>query len=66
MLVKYTRDQAEGADARILSGLGKQIMTAAKALGQTVTLPHAPDSGSGAATPTAVGAPMMARVNLTA
>ncbi len=67
MLVKYTRDQAEGADGRTLSALGKQIMTAARALGQNVTPPHAPvNSDAGSATSTAGAGPTMARIDLTA
>jgi hypothetical protein len=42
MLVKYTYDQSHGMDATTLSTLGKQIVAAAKALGQHVTLPQAP------------------------
>ena len=64
LLVKYTRDQAQGADPRILSALGKQITAAAKALGQHVTLPHAPP-GSGAR-PAAQGAATAAKINVTA
>jgi hypothetical protein len=64
MLVKYTRDQAEDADPQILSALGKQITAAAKALGQHVTLPHAPPgSTAGSATQ---GAPTAAKINVTA
>ena len=67
MLVKYTRDQAEGANGRTLSALGKQIMTAAKALGQNVTLPHATaNAEAGSAAPIAGAAPKMARIDLTA
>jgi hypothetical protein len=51
MLVAYARDQLQGADPRILSAIGKEILTAVKALGQHVTLPPAP-TGSGAAAAT--------------
>ena len=64
LLVRYTRDQAQGADPRILSALGKQITAAAKALGQHVTLPHAPP-GSGAR-PATQGAATAAKINVTA
>jgi hypothetical protein len=67
MLVKYTRDQAEGADGRTLSALSKQIMTAARALGQNVMPPHPPvNSNAGSATSMAGVGPTMARINLTA
>jgi hypothetical protein len=42
MLVKYTYDQSHGMDPTTLSALGKQFTAAAKALGQHVSLPHAP------------------------
>ncbi|MBV9247889.1 MAG: hypothetical protein JO227_01395 [Acetobacteraceae bacterium] len=42
MLTKYAYDQSHGADETTLAALGKQIMAAAKALGQHVTLPNAP------------------------
>jgi len=42
MLATYTRDQSHGIDAGTLSVLGKQILAAAKAIGQHVTLPQAP------------------------
>jgi hypothetical protein len=65
LLVKYAHDQSQGADARTLSALGKQIMAAAKALGQHVTLPNAPASSSpGLTTQPAGAAPAM--VNVTA
>jgi hypothetical protein len=67
LLVKYTRDQAQGTDARILSALGKQIMAAAKALGQHVTLPHAPPaSAAGSASQAESGASKTKMVNVTA
>ena len=44
MLATYARDVSRGVDAGTVSNLGKQIMSAAKALGQHVTLPHAPAS----------------------
>jgi hypothetical protein len=46
MLSKYAYDQSHGIDGKTLSALGKQIMAAAKALGQHVTLPRAPASSS--------------------
>lgn len=56
MLAKYTRDQTRGTDAGSLSNLGAQIMAAAKAIGQHVTLPHAPASpGAASATAAASG-----------
>jgi hypothetical protein len=64
LLVKYTRDQAQRADPRILSALGKQITAAAKALGQHVTLPHAPPSSG--ARPATQGATTTAKINVTA
>lgn len=64
MLTTYTRYQSHGADAGILSKLGRQILAAAKALGQHVTLPHAPTSA--AATPTARAMPANGKVDLTA
>jgi hypothetical protein len=53
MLVKYARDQQNGVGGSTLSTLGKQILTAAKALGQHVTLPKAPAASGGAATASA-------------
>ena len=41
LLAKYTYDQARGTDQTTLANLGKQILAAAKALGQHVTLPRA-------------------------
>jgi hypothetical protein len=64
LLVKYTRDQAEDADPKILSALGKQITAAAKTLGQHVTLPHAPPSSG--ARPATQGAATAAKINVTA
>jgi hypothetical protein len=64
LLVKYSRDQALGADTQVLSALGKQITAAAKALGQHVTLPHAPSSSG--ARPATPGATAMAKIDLTA
>lgn len=64
LLTQYKFDQAHGAAANTLSGLGRQIFAAAKAAGQRVTLPHSP-----AAVDTATAAPTAAaagRVNLTA
>jgi hypothetical protein len=50
---KYVYDQMHGVDARTLSARGKQIIAAAKALGQTVTLPTAPPSSAAAPAATA-------------
>jgi hypothetical protein len=50
MLAMYARDQQHGVDGTTLSSLGKQIMAAAKALGQHVTLPRAPAGRAGAST----------------
>jgi hypothetical protein len=58
---KYVYDQTHGVDARTISALGKQILAAAKALGQTVTLPPAPASSAAAPAATAPG-----KVNVTA
>jgi hypothetical protein len=67
MLVTYARDQLHGADPRILSALGKQILVAAKALGQHVTLPRAPASSvATSATPAATPAAEKGKVNVTA
>ena len=55
MLVTYTRDQSHGADPATLSSLSKQIMAAAKALGQHVTLPKAPASAQAAPAATPKG-----------
>jgi hypothetical protein len=67
MLVTYARDQLHGADPRILSALGKQILAAAKALGQNVTLPRAPaGSAAASAIPAAAPAAEKGKVNVTA
>jgi hypothetical protein len=67
MLVTYARYQSRGTDATTLSNLGKQIMAAAKAIGQHVTLPHAPASSGGASVmPTASAAQEKGKVNVTA
>ena len=42
LLTRYAYDQSQGLDAAALAKLGRQITSAAKALGQHVTLPHAP------------------------
>jgi hypothetical protein len=65
MLATYARDQSRGTDAGTLSNLGKQIMTAAKAIGQHVTLPHAP-AGAASATPAASAVQEKGKVNVTA
>jgi hypothetical protein len=51
LMVKYAHDQSSGADPRIIAALGKQIMPAAKALNQHVTLPRAPAGASANAAP---------------
>jgi hypothetical protein len=67
MLATYARDQSRGTDAGTLSNLGKQIMTAAKAIGQHVTLPHAPaGDGAASATPAARTVQEEGKVNVTA
>ena len=66
MLATYTRYQAHGADTGILSNLGKQILAAAKTLGQHVTLPRAPvRAGAASAPPAASATPTKGKVNLT-
>ncbi len=65
MLATYARDQSHGTDARTLSNLGKQIMAAAKAIGQHVTLPRAP-AGTASATPAASAVQQKGKVNVTA
>jgi hypothetical protein len=69
MLVTYARDQSHGMDAATLSSLGKQILAAAKALGQRVTLPHAAASASASAaseTSAASAASTKGKVDVTA
>jgi hypothetical protein len=56
MMARYARDQTHGTDAGSLSNLGAQIIAAAKAIGQHVTLPHAPASPGVASATTAVTA----------
>lgn len=65
MLATYSRDQSEGTDARTLSALGKQILAAAKSLGEHVTLPHA-SAGAGSPKPATNEASEKGRVNVTA
>ena len=50
MLATYARDQSHGIGGSTLSALGKQILAAAKALGQHVTLPQAPAPAGSEAT----------------
>jgi hypothetical protein len=64
MLARYAHDQTRGTDAGTLSNLGKEIMAAAKAIGQHVTLPHAPASPGAASATTAVS-PANGRVDVT-
>jgi hypothetical protein len=67
MLATYARDVSRGVDAGTLSNLGKQIMAAAKAMGQHVTLPQAPaSSGAASATSAASVPPAKGVVNVTA
>lgn len=67
MLATYKQYQSHGADAGMLSKLGKQILAAAKALGQHVTLPRAPaNAGAAQAAPAASAAPGKGKVNITA
>lgn len=49
LLNRYTYDQSHGADPAALARLGRQITSAAKALGQHVTLPKAPAEQASAA-----------------
>jgi hypothetical protein len=56
MMARYAYDQTRGTDAGSLSNLGAQIIAAAKAIGQHVTLPHAPAGSSVASATTAVTA----------
>lgn len=49
LLNRYTYDLSHGADAAALVKLGRQITSAAKALGQHVTLPTAPAAQAPAA-----------------
>jgi hypothetical protein len=51
LMVKYAHDQSSGVDPRIIAALGKQIIAAAKALNQHVTLPQAPAGASASAAP---------------
>ncbi|HTI81559.1 MAG TPA: hypothetical protein VL614_14010 [Acetobacteraceae bacterium] len=49
LLNRYTYDLSHGSDAAALAKLGRQITSAAKALGQHVTLPTAPTTQASAA-----------------
>ena len=67
LLGLYRRDQANGAAANVLSGLGKQILAAAKAAGQHVTLPQASSNVSAAPAATVASSPSdTGKVNVTA
>jgi hypothetical protein len=67
LLNRYKIDQANGAPANSLTGLGRQIFAAAKAAGQRVTLPHAPAAaGAVSAAPIATAAAETGRVDVTA
>jgi cobalamin biosynthesis Mg chelatase CobN len=67
LLSKYKNDLAHGQPASRLSGLGRQIMAAAKAAGQNVSLPRAPaNSGEPAAPPVANTAPEVGKIGVIA
>ena len=61
MLAKYAYDQSHGIDAGTLAKLGRQITTAAKALGQHVTLPQA-----ATAAPAQIAVAPKGKINVTA
>ena len=63
MLATYARDQSHGTDSRTLAALSKQIMSAAKAIGVHVTLPHAQPASVAAQ---GNSAPVKGKVNVTA
>jgi hypothetical protein len=67
LLSKYAYDQSHGVAASTLSSLGRQIMAAAKGLGQNVTLPRASGgSGTTPAAPVANTSRESDRLNVTA
>ena len=67
LLNTYRNDQSHGAPASILSSLGRQIMTAAQAAKQHVTLPRGSPSAGAASAPSVATPPSeAAKVNLTA
>ena len=67
LLNTYRNDQSHHAPASTLSGLGRQIMAAAKAVGQRVTLPRgSPSADAASATPVASPPPQAAKVDVTA
>jgi hypothetical protein len=67
LLTKYAYDQSHGSDAQTIATLGKQILAAAKGLGQHVTLPQAPASSPASPPPPTAGAAHVAgKVNVTA
>jgi hypothetical protein len=65
LLNRYKIDQANGAPANSLTGLGRQILAAAKASGQHVTLPHAP-AAAGAVSAPPIAATEAGKVDVTA
>jgi len=66
-LGKYKADLSHGQAASTLSGLARQIRSAAKDAGQNVALPRAPaNSGGTAPPPVATPAPTPGKVNVTA
>ncbi len=67
LMAKNKADLSRGMAAGTLSGLGRQIMAAAKAAGQHVSLPSAPGgSAEAAAAPITAPAPAVGKVNITA
>jgi hypothetical protein len=67
LLSRYRLEQAHGAAANTLSTLGRQILAAAKASGQHITLPRAPSlSGAAQPEPVAGAPPPPGKVNVTA
>jgi hypothetical protein len=65
MLNKYQIGQSHGESAAILSTLGKQILAAAKAIGQHVTLPKAPTVAAPASSEAAGGGQTAAKLRST-
>jgi hypothetical protein len=67
LLNTYRNDQSHHAPTSTLSSLGRQIMAAAKAAGQRVTLPRgSPSAGATSATPVASPPPEATKVDVTA
>lgn len=65
LMAKYKYDLGHGVAPATLANLGRQIMTAAHALGQHVTLPHVPAQAS-SELPTATAGGSGSGVNVTA